>query len=229
MYEGRASIVLRPGTTEEVSQILALAHEHAIPVVPQAGNTGLVGGQIADAGRDPAVGRPAKRVRARRPAGLHHDGGGRPDAGRGAGRGRQRRPAVPAEPAVGGQLPDRRQPRHQRRRRRACWPTATRASWCSASRWCWPTGASGTASRRLKKDNTGYDLKDLFIGSEGTLGRHHGRGAEAVPQARREGHRLRGAARPRRGAALFGLAQETAGHEPHGLRGHGRHRARHWS
>ena len=33
--------------------------------------------------------------------------------------------------------------------------------------------------RRLKKDNTGYDLRDLLIGSEGTLGDHHG----GVPQA----------------------------------------------
>ena len=45
MYEGRAGLVLRPGSTEEVSKILALAHEHSLPVVPQAGNTGLVGGQ----------------------------------------------------------------------------------------------------------------------------------------------------------------------------------------
>ena len=47
MYEGRASMVLRPGSTEEVSRIMALANEHNIPVVPQAGNTGLVGGQMA--------------------------------------------------------------------------------------------------------------------------------------------------------------------------------------
>ena len=40
MYEGRAAVVLRPGSTDEVSKILALAHEHRIPVVPQAGNTG---------------------------------------------------------------------------------------------------------------------------------------------------------------------------------------------
>src|SRR5215470_2784831 len=45
-YEGRASIVLRPGTTREVSQILALANAEGVAVVPQAGNTGLVGGQI---------------------------------------------------------------------------------------------------------------------------------------------------------------------------------------
>jgi FAD/FMN-containing dehydrogenase len=46
LYWGRAGVVLRPGSTEQVSEIMALANAHAIPVVPQAGNTGLVGGQI---------------------------------------------------------------------------------------------------------------------------------------------------------------------------------------
>src|SRR5262249_35408720 len=43
---GRTPGALGPGTTLEVSQILELAHAQGIPVVPQAGNTGLVGGQI---------------------------------------------------------------------------------------------------------------------------------------------------------------------------------------
>jgi FAD/FMN-containing dehydrogenase len=43
LYAGRAGVVLRPGSTEEVACIMAIAHAHAIPVVPQAGNTGLVG------------------------------------------------------------------------------------------------------------------------------------------------------------------------------------------
>ena len=64
MYEGRASIVLRPGSTEEVSKIMALANEHGVPVVPQAGNTGLVGGQMAMNGEIVlSVGR-LKKVRA---------------------------------------------------------------------------------------------------------------------------------------------------------------------
>src|SRR5207302_9707031 len=39
-------LVLRPGKTSEVAAILRLADETRTPVVPQGGNTGLVGGQI---------------------------------------------------------------------------------------------------------------------------------------------------------------------------------------
>src|SRR5262249_17378922 len=46
LYEGRAALVLKPGSTEEVSAILKLAQETKTPIVPQGGNTGLVGGQI---------------------------------------------------------------------------------------------------------------------------------------------------------------------------------------
>src|SRR4029450_2789270 len=46
LYQGRAGVVLRPGATEQVSKIMATPNAHPIPVVRQAGNTGLVGGQI---------------------------------------------------------------------------------------------------------------------------------------------------------------------------------------
>ena len=45
-FHGHSSIVVRPQTTAEVSSILAYCHEHKIGVVPQAGNTGLVGGSV---------------------------------------------------------------------------------------------------------------------------------------------------------------------------------------
>ena len=45
-YQGTSSIVLRPRTTLEVSSILTYCHAHRIGVVPQAGNTGLVGGGV---------------------------------------------------------------------------------------------------------------------------------------------------------------------------------------
>src|SRR6266699_6414368 len=46
LYHGRTQLVLRPGATAEVAAILKLANETRTPIVPQGGNTGLVGGQI---------------------------------------------------------------------------------------------------------------------------------------------------------------------------------------
>src|SRR5204862_363192 len=46
IWIGRSPLVLRPGSTEEVSRILGIASETVTPIVPQSGNTGLVGGQI---------------------------------------------------------------------------------------------------------------------------------------------------------------------------------------
>ena len=45
-YRGKAALVLKPGETEEVAAILKLANETKTAIVPQGGNTGLVGGQI---------------------------------------------------------------------------------------------------------------------------------------------------------------------------------------
>jgi FAD/FMN-containing dehydrogenase len=45
-FHGRASLVVRPGGTEEVARVLAACHAHGTPVVPQGGNTGLVGASV---------------------------------------------------------------------------------------------------------------------------------------------------------------------------------------
>src|SRR5688572_20292669 len=45
LYQGHTQLVLRPGSTAEVSAICKLANETRTPLVPQGGNTGLVGGQ----------------------------------------------------------------------------------------------------------------------------------------------------------------------------------------
>lgn len=45
-YQGHSKILLKPTTTEEVSSILEYCNRHKISVVPQAGNTGLVGGSV---------------------------------------------------------------------------------------------------------------------------------------------------------------------------------------
>src|SRR6202044_1799403 len=46
LFQGHTPMVLRPGSVAEVSAILKLASETATAIVPQGGNTGLVGGQI---------------------------------------------------------------------------------------------------------------------------------------------------------------------------------------
>jgi len=45
-YRGQAKLVLKPGSTEEVSKILKYCNDNMLAVVPQGGNTGLVGGSV---------------------------------------------------------------------------------------------------------------------------------------------------------------------------------------
>jgi FAD/FMN-containing dehydrogenase len=169
MYEGRASIVLRPGSTEEVSQILALANEYAVPVVPQAGNTGLVGGQIPMNGEILlSVGR-LRRVRAMDAAQSSmtvESGLTLAEVQAAAEReGRLFPLSLPSEGTcqIGGNL-------------------ATNAGGVGVLAYgnmrqlalglevVLADGRIWNGLKALKKDNSGYDLRDLFIGSEGTLG-----------------------------------------------------------
>src|SRR5712672_2202773 len=46
LYHGRSPLVVRPGSIAEVAAILKLANKTKTPIVPQGGNTGLVGGQV---------------------------------------------------------------------------------------------------------------------------------------------------------------------------------------
>ncbi|WOO76955.1 Putative D-lactate dehydrogenase, mitochondrial [Vanrija pseudolonga] len=45
-YHGKSQVVVRPKTTEEVSKVLKYCYDEGIAVVPQGGNTGLVGGGV---------------------------------------------------------------------------------------------------------------------------------------------------------------------------------------
>ena len=170
-YRGGALCVVRPATTAEVSQVLALCHEVGVAVVPQGGNTGMCGGATPRADRNSvvlALGR-MNRVRGIDP--LNNTVA--VDAG-------CTLAAVQAEAAAAGRL----------------FPMslgsegscqiggniATNAGGTAVLRYglmrdlvlgieaVLPDGRVVDAMKALRKDNTGYALKHLFIGSEGTLG-----------------------------------------------------------
>ena len=87
---------------------------------------------------------------------------------------------------------------------------ASRASSCSGSKWCSPTAACSTSSK-LKKDNTGYDLRHLFIGAEGTLGVITAAVLKLFPRPRSVETAFIGIPSPHAALALLGLAKERAG------------------
>ncbi|MGW8205828.1 MAG: FAD-binding oxidoreductase [Hyphomicrobiaceae bacterium] len=170
-YVGATPLVLRPGSVDEVSRILALANETRVGIVPQAGNTGLVGGQIPfEDGRDIVLS--VARLNKIR----HIDASGQSmiaeagvilanvqQAADEAGRLFPLSLAAEGSCQIGGNL-------------------ATNAGGVNVLAYgnaralalglevVLADGRVWSSLKTLKKDNTGYDLKDLFIGAEGTLG-----------------------------------------------------------
>src|SRR6201995_1945275 len=63
LFHGHSPLVLRPGSTAEVAAICKLASEHKIALVPQGGNTGLVGGQTPHHGEVVVSTRRLDRIR----------------------------------------------------------------------------------------------------------------------------------------------------------------------
>src|SRR3954465_12029503 len=68
LFHGHSPLILRPGSTAEVSAICRLASEHRIALVPQGGNTGLVGGQTPHNGEVVISMRRMNRIREVDPA-----------------------------------------------------------------------------------------------------------------------------------------------------------------
>ncbi|HEY4124580.1 MAG TPA: FAD-binding oxidoreductase [Rhizomicrobium sp.] len=168
-YHGQTSLLLKPASTQEVSAILAICNETKTAIVPQGGNTGLVGGQIPFHGEVLLSLARMNRIRQVDAEGMNliAEAGTILDAVHKAADDAQRlfplSLASQGSCTIGGNL-------------------STNAGGVDVLRY-------GTARelvlglevvladgrvldmlRTLRKDNTGYDLKQLFIGAEGTLG-----------------------------------------------------------
>ena len=183
LYHGASPMVLKPGSVEEVSAILKLASETGTAVVPQTGNTGLVGGQTPrESGSDLIVS--LERMNHIRDIDtvaniMVVDGGciladvqkTAEEHGRlfplSLGSEGSCRIAGNLSTNAGGT---------------AVLAYGNMRQLCLGLEVVLPTGEIWNGLRRLKKDNTGYDLRDLFIGAEGTLGIITGAVLKLFPQ-----------------------------------------------
>ena len=170
-YRGRALGVVRPANTAQVAAVVKACIEHGTAIVPQGGNTGLVGASVPDSSGTQVLlnlGR-MNRVRAidRANSTLTVEAGCVLQAAQQAAaeHGLLLALSLAAEGSctVGGNLATNAggtQVLRYGNARDQC--LGLEVVTASADIWDGLTG--------LRKDNTGYDLRDLFIGSEGTLG-----------------------------------------------------------
>ncbi len=170
-YHGRAALVVKPGTAEEVAKVVAILAEAGIGIVPQGGNTSLCGASVPDASGTQVVVN-LSRLNKVRAIDLENDtitveaGCILAELQRVADESDRFFPlslAAEGTCEIGGNI-------------------STNAGGTQVLRYgnmreqvlglevVLPDGRLWDGLRGLRKDNTGYDLKHLFIGAEGTLG-----------------------------------------------------------
>jgi FAD/FMN-containing dehydrogenase len=211
-WPGRSSLVLRPGSTAEVSAILKLADETCTPIVPQGGNTGLVGGQMPDLTGGEIVLSLARMNGIREfdaeSATMTVDAGcilsmiqhKAEEAGF----------LFPLSLAsegscqIGGNL-------SSNAGGVAVLAYGNARDLCLGLEVVLPGGAVLDDLRKLKKDNTGYDLKNLFIGAEGTLGVITGAVLKLHPKPKGRAVAWVGLSSPAAALDLFRRASSAAG------------------
>ena len=212
LYHGRTPLVLRPGSTEEVAAIMKLASETKTPVVPQGGNTGLVGGQQPDESGTAIIlslGR-MNRIRNLDTVGnlVTLEAGvilkNLQDAVEKAGRLFPLSLGAEGSCQIGGNL-------GSNAGGTAVLAYGNMRELCLGLEVVLPTGEVLNDLRYVKKDNTGYDLKDLFVGSEGTLGVITAAVLKIFPQPKGKGVAYAGLRNPEDVLRLFQLATEHAG------------------
>lgn len=175
-FSGPALAVVRPTTTTQVSAVLRLCDQLGVAVLPQGGNTGLVGGSVPGP-QDQQAGRPTvilstTRLVAEQPVDL---AAGTLEVGAGVTVARVQQLATAVGHLYGVDLASR----------DSATIGGTVATNAGGIRVCafgmtrsqivgleavLATGEIVSSLRGLAKDNTGYDLPNLLVGAEGTLG-----------------------------------------------------------
>lgn len=212
IYVGKSPLVLRPSSTEQVSRILSIAHETQTAIVPQSGNTGLAGGQIPhETGHEVllSLDRMTKIIAIAPDENTMTVEAGATlkavqDAAAAAGRLFPLSLASEGSCRIGGNL-------------------ATNAGGvqvlmygnardlCLGLEVVLADGRVWDGLSRLRKDNTGYDLRNIFIGSEGTLGIITKAVLKLFPKPRSHETAFIAVPSPEAAVALLSLAQEFSG------------------
>ncbi len=212
LFHGRCPAVLRPASTDEVAAIVGLAAAEGQPLVPQGGNTGLVGAQVPDeSGREIVV----SLERMNRIRSIDRDG-----------------ETMTVEAGVVLETIHQAAADHG-----LMFPLTLAAIGSCRIGGNISTNAGGTnvlafgntrdlvlglevvladgrtwdGLRRLKKDNTGYDLKQLFIGGEGTLGIITAAVIRLFPQPRGQAVAFAGLPTPQAALRLLQAMRDAAG------------------
>ena len=211
LYRGKAAIVLKPANTEEVAKILALADKTKTPIVPQGGNTGLVGGQVSF-DKNAIIVSTARMNKIRE---VDADSN-----------------TMTVESGVILQNAQEAASKTDR-----LFPLSLGAEGSCTIGGNLSTNAGGTqvlaygnardlvlglevvlaggkilrGLRKLKKDNTGYDLRHLFMGAEGTLGIITAAVLKLFPAPRAISTAWIGVSSPEAALSLLNLALARAG------------------
>ncbi len=209
LYRGHSPLILRPGSTAEVAEICKLATETQTALVPQGGNTGLVGGQMPHHGEIVVSLRRLDRIRDLDPQSntmTCEAGVALANAHTHAGTVDRLFPlwlGSEGSCTIGGNL-------------------STNAGGIAALSYgvardlvlglevVLADGRIMHGLSKLKKDNTGYDLRDLFIGAEGTLGIITAATLKLFPMPRSVETAYAGVASPDAAVKLLTLAQSKA-------------------
>lgn len=212
LWHGRAGLVVAPGSVEEVATVVRAAAQARVGIVPRGGGTGLVAGQVMPAGPLPVV-LTLERMRAVRAVHPLEDAivaeagcilADVQAAAEAAGRLFPLSLASEGSARIGGLL-------------------STNAGGVQVLRYgnareltlgieaVLPDGSVIHGLKRLRKDNTGYDLRNLLIGAEGTLGIITAAALRLFPRPARTGAALLAVPGPQAALDLLALARDRLG------------------
>ncbi len=213
-FTGKAICVVRPASTDEVATVVRIAAQHGLNIVPQGGNTGLVGGSVPIGNGNEIVVSLGRLNKVRDidtvsdvmvvEAGVSLASA--QEAALNVGRLFPLSLASEGTATIGGAI-------STNAGGTAVLAYGTMRDLVVGLEVVLADGRIWNGLGKLKKDNTGYDLKNLFVGSEGTLGIVTAAVVKLFPEPKSRATAFCGLASTEDAMAFFKLAKAEAGPE----------------